>query len=288
MISALRDAEVEKLYVFKDGPRPNNTQDLVASKKIEELINGINWNCNVKKLFLNNNLGCGYGPYTAISWAFNSEEELIILEDDCIPTKPFFSFCTEMLQKYRNNDNVRHISGRSYLPNHPVFKKSDYIFSQYAPTWGWATWKRVWNNFDMQMRELTDFFKRGGYTNQFSSKKEASFFNDRFRNTKRDNKVVFHIWDFQYGLHSRANNSLAIVPAKNLIHYIGTEGTHPVGLDSPHAQMASEHSFNALVHPKEIKLDESYESEYFNKYICPNIPIYKKLGRWIKKQFGIV
>lgn len=284
MIEALRAAEVENLYVFKDGPRPNNQNDLVASKEIEKLIKAIDWECNVKTLFLNNNLGCGYGPYTAISWAFGSEEELIILEDDCIPTKPFFSFCTEMLERYKDNKSVRHISGRSYLPDHHAFKNSDYIFSQYAPTWGWATWKRVWTNFDMQMRELTPFFKDGGYSNQFATAEEATFFNKRYRATRKDKSIVYHIWDFQYGLHSRANDSLAIVPSKNLIHYIGVEGTHPVGVNSSHTQMNVDNEFKVIEHPKTVKFNEDYEYEYYKKFINPDVSLYKKIGRWIKKQ----
>lgn len=180
MIDALRAANVSNLYVFKDGPRPNNTADYKASKEIEDIISSIDWGCTVKTNYMQNNLGCGYGPYSAISWAFQYEDELIILEDDCVPTIPFFDFCSEMLEKYRDNPKVRHISGRSQYTESPVFERFDYIFTQYAPTWGWATWKRTWQDFDMQMRELKQFFKNGGFSSQFATKQEAEFFNNRY------------------------------------------------------------------------------------------------------------
>lgn len=269
MLESLKRANVSKLYIFKDGPRPNNYEDKKSSKEIEDIIDKIDWDCDVHKLYLNNNIGCGYGPYTAISWAFNTEDRLIILEDDCIPTTAFFTFCTELLDKYKDNNLVRHISGRSPMQGHNVFKHTDYIFTQYAPTWGWATWKRTWDDFDMEMRSLEPFFEKGGYSKQFSSRRESSFFNFRYRHTRRNKSLVFHVWDFQYGLFSRANNSLAIVPAQNLIKYIGIYGTHPVDNDSEHYNLDVNESFTITQHPEEIRLMEEYDSAYFKKFVRP-------------------
>ncbi len=270
MIDALRAAEVSNLYVFKDGPRPNNIADYNSSKEIEDIISSIDWECSVKTNYMQNNLGCGYGPYSAISWAFQYEDELIILEDDCVPTIPFFDFCSEMLKKYRDNLKVRHITGRSPVPEHKIFQKYDYIFSQYAMTIGWATWKRTWNNFDMQMREVEPFIKNGGFTNQFASKKEAKFFNRRFYETRRDSNAVFHIWDFQYGLHSRMNGALGIVPAANLINYIGVDGTHPTTEDSEIVQLKTSSVFKAKKCPTEIAVIPEYDYNYFCRFVYSN------------------
>lgn len=283
MLAALKAAEVENLYVFKDGPRPNNANDLTASKKIEDLIESIDWQCDVKTLFLNNNLGCGYGPYTAISWAFSKEDELIILEDDCIPTKPFFTFCSEMLYKYRDNPQVRHITGRSPFPEHPIFNKYDYIFSQYAPTIGWATWKRTWDNFDMQMRELSDFFKRGGFKNEFSTNEQATFFNKRYPNTIKDSSAVFHIWDFQYGLHSRYKGALGIVPSCNLIDYIGIEGTHPTTSDSEIVRLGTASSYTFENEPQRIEIIKDYDTDYFNRFIKGDRNIARRIINRVKR-----
>lgn len=283
MIDALRAANVSNLYVFKDGPRPNNSADYKASKEIEDIISSIDWGCTVKTNYMQNNLGCGYGPYSAISWAFQYEDELIILEDDCVPTIPFFDFCSEMLEKYRDNPKVRHITGRCPAPESPVFKQYDYIFTQYAPTIGWATWKRTWDDFDMQMRDVEPFIENGGFSNQFASKKEAEFFNRRFYDTKRDPNAVFHIWDFQYGLHSRMNGALAIVPAANLIDYIGVEGTHPTSVDSEIVQLKTSSAFKARICPSEISVIPEYDYNYFCRFIDGDSRLMSRLIRRIKK-----
>ena len=93
------------------------------------------WN---KTKFSNFNLGCRRSVSSAINWLFQTEKNGIILEDDCIPSKTFFSFCDQMLEKYKESDDV-------YLFQEVIFKKiigdGDYYFSKYAHCWGWATWK---------------------------------------------------------------------------------------------------------------------------------------------------
>ena len=266
VLEALKKAGVKNLYVFKDGPRPFNEEDKKLSKEIEKLINEIDWVDNLHVNYLNNNLGCGYGPYTAISWAFHDEKDLIILEDDCVPTKAFFEYCTYLLDKFKDNDKVRYLSGRSVYGDHEVFKDYDYIFTQYAPTLGWATWKRVWNNFTLnESISIKPFFKNGGFTNEFSSKEEAIHFNSTYYNRKSPLKEILHSWDYQFLVHSRLNGALAVTPAKNLIKYIGVEGTHVTA--SYHFELESHENFSINNEPKVVKFIDKYEQDYFNKYV---------------------
>lgn len=266
VLEALKKAGVKNLYVFKDGPRPFNEEDKKLSKEIEKLINEIDWVDNLHVNYLNNNLGCGYGPYTAISWAFHDEKDLIILEDDCVPTKAFFEYCTYLLDKFKDNDKVRHISGRSVFSEHEVFKNNDYIFTQYAPTLGWATWKRVWDDFCLNEKiTIKPFFKKGGFDNQFSSKKEIEYFNNFYFNRKSPLKEMLHSWDYQFAVFSRINRALAIAPSKNLIKYIGFEGTHQS--DSYHFELEASENFIIKNEPKEVAYYKEFEQDYFNKFI---------------------
>ena len=263
MITALKAANVKNIFVFKDGPRPFNEDDKKKSKEIEELISNIDWECNVTTNYMNNNLGCGWGPYSAISWAFQYVDRLIILEDDCIPTKAFFEYCSYLLEKYKDSDKIRHISGRNMYSEHPVFDKYDYIFTQYSPTWGWATWKKVWDNFSLhEQHEIKPFFKNGGFTNQFASKKETNFFNEWYYNRPSPVHESLHSWDYQFSVHSRINGALVICPAKNLIKYIGVEGTH--NSDSIHFEIEVEKNFKVSKEPNEIAFIPEFEKDYFD------------------------
>ncbi len=284
MLESLRDCRVSKLFVFKDGPRPNNQDDVCASLEIERLIGSIDWDCDVVTNYMQNNLGCGYGPYSAISWAFQFVDDLIILEDDCLPTQSFFSFCHEMLEKYRDDTKVSLISGFSRLTEPSLFKGYDYIFSQYGVTWGWATWKRTWADFDMQLRNLESFFEKGGFTNQFRTSKESAFFNYRYKLCKNDTSLYKHVWDIQFGLHSRYKGALRIVPSKSLIKYIGIEGTH-YSEDNQHSDVFdvfSHDSFSAVNCPPVVEESNEYDQEYFNRYVYTEYRFFYKVMNRIK------
>lgn len=264
VVDALRLAKVAKLFVFKDGPRPQNIDDRNKSFEIEQIISGIDWECDVKTNYMQNNLGCGYGPFTAISWAFQYTDQLIILEDDCVPSVPFFDFCSYLLNKYQNDERVRHISGYSQFQDAEIFKRYDYVFTQYAPTWGWATWKRVWNDMDMQERLIKPFFANGGFTNQFSTPVEARFFNNYYWRRTSPLFEATHSWDYQYAVHSKMNGALSIVPSKNLIQYIGEEGTHPASRDF--YKLLSNCTYEIKKEPINVSMDSAYEQLYFQKY----------------------
>lgn len=266
MLDALKEANVKKLYVFKDGPRPFNEDDKKKSKEIEELVKAIDWECNVITNYMSNNLGCGWGPYSAISWAFQYVDKLIILEDDCVPTKAYFEYCTYLLEKYKDSDKIRHISGRNMYSEHPVFNEYDYIFTQYAPTLGWATWKKVWDNFSLhEQYEIKPFFKKGGFTNQFASKKETKFFNNWYYNRPSPVHESLHSWDYQFSVHSRINGELVVCPAKNLIKYIGLEGTH--NSDKIHFEVEVSENYKIYKEPKAIEFIPEFEKDYFDKFI---------------------
>lgn len=91
---AIRKVKPQRLYIAGDGPRTGKgpaEQNLVRETR-ELVLQKIDWPCDVKTLFRDNNLGCGRAVSEAISWFFEQEEMGIILEDDCLPDLSFLDF----------------------------------------------------------------------------------------------------------------------------------------------------------------------------------------------------
>lgn len=283
MIKALKESDVRNLYVFKDGPRPNKKDDYSASNEIEQIIAEIDWNCKVTTNYMQNNLGCGYGPYSAISWAFQYVDELVILEDDCVPTKAFFRFCGDMLEKYKDDKRVSVISGRSQLNMPSVFKNQDYIFTQFAPTWGWATWKRVWQDFDMRLRNVREIIISNRFRNVFANERQTKYFMKRFFRDMKDKMLYTHVWDNQFGYYSRISGALRITPSKNLIKYIGLEGTHSGPGTRALSAMQVDENFAVKIHPKDISFIPDYEDAYFKKFVESPISFGDRIVSKIKR-----
>lgn len=284
LLDVVQNIDSSCIYIYRDGPRKDNMKDKIATEQVVELIESRSFKSPVKTNYSPVNNGCGYGPYNAISWAFTQEEELIILEDDCIPVPIFFDFCSDMLAKYRDEPKVRLISGRSNMSEHPIFKRYDYIYSQYAHTLGWATWKRVWNGFDIKMLGLREFLRHKKFYSIFSTKEEADFMQKRYRYLLKDKKLCTHSWDMQFGYYCRREGALGIVPAHNLIKYIGIEGTHPSPISSYLYQINSEQEFSYTKCPALIKVDRDYDYKYFSKFVYePQLSIIQRIINKIKK-----
>src|SRR5688572_28086524 len=87
VFDAIGEYKPARLYIAADGPRPGVAGDKEKFDAVRELVSKINWPCEVKHLFRENNLGMKQAVPSAISWFFEQEEQGIILEDDCLPHK---------------------------------------------------------------------------------------------------------------------------------------------------------------------------------------------------------
>ena len=95
VFNAIRQAKPKQLFVAADGPREGKEGEKEKCEQVREIIEQIDWDCEVKTLFRDKNLGCKIAVSSAIDWFFENVEEGIILEDDCLPSQSFFWYCQE-------------------------------------------------------------------------------------------------------------------------------------------------------------------------------------------------
>jgi len=158
LISRLREIEPSRIYVAIDGPRPGNSDDAIKVAQCRDLVSEIDWSAKVEVNFQEANLGCGLGVSTALNWFFAHEERGIILEDDILPQPTLFDFCSELLERYADDERVLAISGCNFVPpDQQSFPECSYRFSRVPHIWGWATWRRSW---DLYRFTMTDWSSR--------------------------------------------------------------------------------------------------------------------------------
>ena len=250
VFNRIKEIKPKYLFIAADGPRLNVSDEVEKCEKTRKIINQIDWDCELKTLFRSENLGCGKGVSSAITWFFDHVEQGIILEDDCVPDLSFFQFAELMLEKYRKNLKVKMVAGTNLLGNNSKNQES-YYFSQYFSIWGWATWKRAWNEYDFYMRLWPEIKSKGILTNKFKFKRKTlnkywSNIFDRVFQGKIDT------WDYQWFFACLINDGLSIVSKNNLISNIGYFGVHSNG-DSKFLNMRSiSISISSIKHPKSI------------------------------------
>ena len=170
LINRLREVEPTRLFFAVDGPRADIPGEAGKVQACQDLVETIDWNCEVTTNFQDSNLGCGLGVSTAITWFFEYVERGIILEDDIIPNQSFFPFCTELLERHGPDENVFAISGCNFVPPEEIDTRGSYRFSQVPHIWGWATWRNRWEQYNLDIagwrKDLptTKLWAKSGYS----------------------------------------------------------------------------------------------------------------------------
>ena len=257
VFNEIKKIKPTKIYIVADGPRLNKNGEKEKCEETRKIIDLIDWQCQVFKNYSNINLGCKKRVSSGIDWFFKNEERGIILEDDCLPNNSFFKFCEEMLEKYKNDERIGMISGDNFQFG-KIKNEYSYYFSKYSHIWGWATWRRAWNKYDVNLTDWPKIKKENKLKKIFNNKKDIFYWSSIFDNIY-NNRI--DTWDYQWSFTCFLNNYLSIMPQKNLISNIGFGGigsTHTKKINKFSNMETSELSF-PLKNPKNIIV--SYESD---------------------------
>jgi hypothetical protein len=281
VFEAIRKAKPTKLYIFADGPRFGNIEDTYKCDLVKEIVKNVDWNCEVHYRFVEVNQGCGLGPYNAISWVFEIEDRAIILEDDCIPALPFFEYCDELLERYKDDTRIWLISGNQYNEE-AVSTPHSYFFSKYGHSWGWATWRRCWKEMDMEMKNLPLVLKQDLFRSIFRTKREVAFFKKKYQRILNDKSQLKHTWDIQFGFALAINSHICVVPTKNLVKNIGYYGTHSNGINNHHDRPIDE-NYKIVSHPDFVLVDVNYDDYHFRHHWDTRASLFRRITRKIGK-----
>lgn len=273
-----------KLFVISDGPRTNRVGELEKVLAARSLINDIDWNCEVFTNFSDENLGCKKRISSGLDWVFNQVESAIILEDDCLPAPSFFPFCEELLKKYKDDDRVGMIGGSNFQFGRRV-EDSDYYFSKYMHIWGWATWRRCWQHYDVNASIWPKFHKEGWLDGISQTQNEKHYWQKAFNNTYLGK---IDTWDYQWVLTAWAQSWVSIVPNVNLIKNIGfgVDATHTKGASALSNMQIEDLKFpltHPIIHTNSYRADRYTASLQYNSSIMTKV--YRKLGILLKNVF---
>lgn len=280
----IRDAKPQKLYIVADSAREHVAGEKEKVVQVRDYIEkNIDWECEVHKNYAQANMGCGVRISSGLKWVFETEEEAIILEDDCVPDPSFFQYCQEMLEHYRDDDRIAMISGSNPFSGR-YSAKGDYLFSKAPFIWGWATWRRTWQFYDYDLKSLPQNRKNPVFKSVFPLKAYWVYmaeFEALFRH-------AFDTWDYQFMYAVILHDKLNIIPMENHIFNIGfqEESTHTNKTPKWLRQEVCPVRF-PIHYRTEVVWDKAFDREYFanaNKH-GHIVKIKQMLGMDINKSF---
>lgn len=284
LLDVIAGIKPKKLYFACDGARKDRPDEASRVREVRSLIKNVDWDCELRTLFAENNQGCRKGVNRAIDWFYRHEEEGIILEDDCIPALCFFSFCSVMLKRYKDDKRIWSISGTRFS-DAMTSERESYYFSRYTHSWGWATWRDRWNCHDKDMGYWMDRKARRRVSESFSTKSEwrhwRKIWHELYFRSKPDT------WDYQWSFSARVEGALTVIPRVSMVTNIGfgEDATHTGGISNLATRTESMYDFEE---PSSIQSDDIADATIFRrshkrtwaKNISKKLGVAIKLCRW--------
>jgi hypothetical protein len=259
----IRNAKPSRLYVAADGPRDGIKEDIHKIAKVREITTNIDWPCELKTFFRDKNLGCKKAVSESINWFFIHEKQGIILEDDCLPHFSFFSFCETLLDRHANDAEVFAITGNNFQ-NNVWHGEASYYYSKYMMCWGWATWRRSWSHYQLDIPFWPEWSKSKAWLEHTPDKIERKYWEGKFEKMLL-NKI--DTWDYSWVASAWYNGGLTATPNVNLVSNIGfgKDATHTISKNDKFSRLPVK-NIRDLRHPKSIHRNVEADNWTFNHH----------------------
>ena len=255
VFGAIRKAKPARLFVAADGPRHGREEEVGVCEETRRITEHVDWKCEVARLYRKENMGCKLAVSGAISWFFENVEQGIILEDDCLPVHDFFLYTSELLERYSSLEDIGTITGFNPHPDRSEYHTS-YHFSQHPMIWGWATWRRVWQQYDVSISSWDG--EADDLGNVVANRYLRAYLAQAFNQVSSG---ALDTWDFQLVYLCVRKRLLTAVPVVNLVENIGFDerATHTRNYSGriPFPDVSS--LTFPLCHPDDFAVDREFD-----------------------------
>lgn len=278
VFASIRAAKPSQLLIVADGPRETHPEDIQKCAATRAIVEQVDWECKVERNYSERNLGCKFRVSSGLDWVFSKVETAIILEDDCVPHLTFFHFCEELLDYYRNDKRVMVISGNNFQATHNSTEYS-YYFSCYNHCWGWATWRRAWQYYDIEMKLWPKIRDEQWLREILRSNLAMEYWKEIFQ-AVYNNEI--NTWDYQWTFSCWLQRGLSILPSCNLVSNIGfdSEATH-THRKTKISNLPAEGMGFPLQHPS--FMIRNYEADNFTERYIFSLSLFSFLKRRMKE-----
>ncbi len=300
VFEAVKNARPSILLLAQDGARDNRPNDVSLVEECRKIVEDIDWECTVYRNYSEKNLSCDHREFTAISWAFQHVDRLMILEDDCVPCSSFFPFCAELLEKYKDDTRIDRICGFNRLEKYNGVE-SDYFFSTISSGYGWATWKRCWEEIEknqkfefLQDKDLCFTYEQGRKI--IADKNYGDMIAQCKKCAAKDAAIgKISSWEILVGVYSVLNHKLIITPKYNMVRNVGAVpgSTHYADLKYVNSfvrRMMLMDSYDVtfpIKHPSHVIRNVHYEKKHYKRiHKNPIQKFFLKLGVTLKRFFS--
>jgi hypothetical protein len=214
ILDACRDGGVARVYLHIDGGTTRQevkditrTLEMATSYKKQS-------NLDIRIAVQTKNIGCAVSMILSLNSIFREEDQIIVLEDDCIPAWDFFKFIQSSFQQMKKDSRIGIVCGAQFAPFSVTTNK--WFLSRYPLNWGWGITKSQWALLSSRIVE-TDKLKVANYK---LNNKEIIYWN---AGARRALQGYTDVWDTLLVREMIRHDSYSILPGVNLVQNIGND-----------------------------------------------------------------
>ena len=259
--AAIRAQRPPKLFIIADGPRPGHPTDTQRCLETRAIVELIDWPCEVHRNYAQHNMGCKRRVSSGLDWVFEHVESAIVLEDDCVPHVDFFPFCDTLLERYAEDPRVWVITGNNFQDGRQRGEAA-YYFSKYNHCWGWATWRRAWKHYRVDIPFWTQWKLTADWRKKTPDQVERNVWTGLLDRVQRGE---IDTWDYQWTACVWHHGGLTATPRVNLVTNIGfgPDATHTVASDDE--QGLSVYPLGPMTHPSAVRQNTRADRYVFDR-----------------------
>ncbi len=226
LIERLAEIKPRNVIFSVDGPKPHIAGDAEKVDAVRALVERITWTPHVETRFREVNAGLQIAVTDAVTHAVNTFGQVVVLEEDTLPGHDWLPYANEMLERYRDEERIAHISGYNVVPpTHLTQGARGSRLSRYPESIAWATWDRAWAQYDPTLEwarnvSVSDLARITG------SRMGALRWKQNFADAAAGR---ISTWAYRWIASMWAHDRFVLSPNANLVTYAGyDEGTHTV------------------------------------------------------------
>lgn len=208
-------AEESRLFIFSDGARIGEEENVKAVRALAKSINGFK---SVELVEREHNFGLANSVIDGVSRLCRDYGRAIVLEDDVLSSPYTLQYFNDALNKYQDVEQVMHVT--AYMYPIPDAGLPQSFFLRIASSQAWATWDRAWKHFEPDIDQLMAKFDERS-RHQFELEGGMNFWKHmmEFKHGRNNS------WAIRWYASVFLNKGLSVNPALSLIENIGHDGS---------------------------------------------------------------
>ncbi len=269
--------ENSPIIVYCDGPR--NSEEVPAVEKTRALARALLGD-RAEYHFSDVNLGLAASIISGVSEVVSLFGRAIVVEDDLEFSSSFLTYMNCALKHFSENTKVYQVSG--YMFDVPQLKsRSDAVLIPMTVSWGWATWKRSWDQFDPLATGWEQLDNDESLRRQFNLDGEYDYA------TMLKRQIDGHLdsWAIRWYWTVFRANGLTLFPPETLVRNNGFDGSgsHGRGLLRSFANVNKSLYANVPRMPSMAERDQEMISNVFHAIGRSNGGWRGKLIDWLRR-----